>query len=172
MKISIIAVIAVGLIVGAALTVVFKPAPKAQPEVVAIDVPKKAVEPKTTSVLVELNDPEGTPADDVRILHYMTLNFITAVKEPNQPPLGMNEDFVKAFTGQNRYGDVFIPADHEAIKGGQFVDRWGTPYHFHARAPFAIDVRSAGPDKELFTDDDVISGQQLQAAETMLSKNS
>jgi len=132
----------------------------------------KPVERATTSVLVELNDPEGTVADDVRILRYMTLNFITAVKEPYQPPLGANEDFVKAFTGQNRYGDVFIPADHHAISGGQFIDRWGTPYHFHARAPDAIDVRSAGPDKVLFTDDDVTSGQQIQAAETMLSKNS
>lgn len=126
-----------------------------------------------TSVIVELNDPAGTPDDDVRILHFLAINFLTAVKEPYRPPLGLNEDFVKAFTGGNRYGDEFISDKHPTIKDGQIVDRWGTPYHFHPRAPGAIDVRSAGPDKVLFTDDDVTAGGSgQQVTENMLSKNS
>jgi len=107
-------------------------------------------------LITELHDPRGTASDDVRILHAMVGSFLTAVKEPYRPPLGINEDFARAFTGGNRYGDVFLATNHPSLNNrGQLVDRWGTPYHFHPRAADAIDVRSAGPDKTLFTDDDV-----------------
>ena len=109
-------------------------------------------------LVMELNDPSGAAADDVRILHAMVLDFLTAVKEPYRPPLGINEDFARALTGGNRFGDVFIASNHPAVNAaGQLVDRWDTPYHFHPRAPDAIDVRSAGPDRILFTPDDVVS---------------
>lgn len=95
---------------------------------------------------------------DVQELRSIVANFLTAVKEPYRPPLGINEDFARALSGGNRYGDVFLPNGHPSLNDrGQIVDRWGTPYHFHPRAPDAIDVRSAGPDLTLFTQDDLVS---------------
>jgi len=94
--------------------------------------------------------------NEVKAVHTLIVNFLTAVKEPYRPPLGDNEDFVKALTGGNRYGDVYIATNDPSINNqGQWVDRWGTPYHFHPRSADAIDVRSAGPDHQLFTPDDV-----------------
>ncbi len=102
--------------------------------------------------------PTEIPAiKEVKSVHALVVNFLTAVKEPYRPPLGDNEDVVQALTGGNRYGDVFIATNDPAVnERGQLVDRWGTPYHFHARSVDAIDVRSAGPDKILFSEDDVV----------------
>jgi len=119
--------------------------------------PEPPVVAEPLAVITEINDPQGTAADDVRILKEMVANFLSAVKEPYRPPLGINEDFAKAFTGGNRYGDVFLATNHPSLnEQGQLIDRWGTPYHFHPRAADAVDVRSAGPDRKLFTEDDVI----------------
>ena len=96
-------------------------------------------------------------AAEVRAVHTLVDNFLTAVKEPYRPPLGDNEDLVCALTGGNRYGDVFLATnDPHLNERGQLVDRWGTPYHVHPRAADAIDIRSAGPDRILFTPDDLM----------------
>jgi len=36
------------------------------------------------------------------------------------------------------------------------MDRWNTPYWFHANAATQVEIRSAGPDRNLFTADDLI----------------
>jgi len=38
---------------------------------------------------------------------------------------------------------------------GRLVDRWGTPYFFHPVSGEDMEIVSAGPDAELWTDDDV-----------------
>jgi hypothetical protein len=38
---------------------------------------------------------------------------------------------------------------------GQLVDRWGSPLFFHVRDVSRIDLRSAGPDREMWTADDL-----------------
>ena len=50
----------------------------------------------------------------------------------------------------------FLPDDNIALDSqGRLVDRWGTPLFFHALGNRRFDLRSAGPDKKLWTDDDV-----------------
>jgi hypothetical protein len=39
------------------------------------------------------------------------------------------------------------------------LDRFGTPYFFHPISETRIDVRSAGPDRKLWTEDDVWLGE-------------
>jgi hypothetical protein len=36
------------------------------------------------------------------------------------------------------------------------VDRWDTPYFFHQMSASHMEVRSAGPDKMLWTSDDIV----------------
>ncbi len=99
--------------------------------------------------------PGPSPDDDVRELHQAVGNFLTLVKDPYRPPVGDNEDIARALSGGNRLGEIFIATNDARLVDGKIVDRWGTPYWFHNRAPDAIDVRSAGPDRTLFTADDV-----------------
>ena len=101
------------------------------------------------------NESLSAASSDVRRLHLVLGNFLLAVKDPYRPPLGDNRDITRALTGANRRGLVMVKGDDAGIRDGQLVDRWGTPYWFHPRAPDVIDIVSAGPDRVLFTGDDL-----------------
>lgn len=71
-------------------------------------------------------------------------------------PIGDNADITAALTGtQGHKGRVF-PQNHRAIRNGQLIDRWGTPFWFHPNSSSQMEIRSGGPDKQMFTQDDVI----------------
>jgi hypothetical protein len=123
--------------------------------------PHSPISPSTQDATPTAEPPGPSPEEDVRALHQLVGNFLTAVKDPYRPPLGDNEDLARAMMGGNRYGHVFVPTNDARVVDGKIVDRWGTPYFFHNRAPDAIDVRSAGPDRALFTADDVTNSPPL-----------
>lgn len=102
--------------------------------------------------------PSTSPSSDLRLLHTALGNFLFAVKDPYRPPLGDNRDIARALTGHNRRGLVFVPTNDPSLRDGQLIDRWGTPYWFHPRSSEAIDIVSAGPDRKLFTADDLVVG--------------
>lgn len=104
------------------------------------------------------NDSERTAARaDIRKLDEQIFGLLLQLKDPYRPPLGDNTDITRALTGHNRRGVAAISTNDPSIVNDQLVDRWGTPYWFHPRAADAIDIVSAGPDRELFTDDDITS---------------
>lgn len=73
-------------------------------------------------------------------------------------PIGDNADITSALTGTQypgQKGRVF-PQQHRAVKGGQLVDRWGEPLWFHPNSGNSMEIRSAGPDRQMFTQDDVV----------------
>jgi hypothetical protein len=101
---------------------------------------------------------DGDGREDVRVLREITGAMLSSLKDNLRPPLGLNPDFAKVLRGENRLGLVFIPARHPAFgEDGRLLDRWGTPFHFHPVAPDRVDLRSAGPDRVLFTNDDFVA---------------
>ena len=40
---------------------------------------------------------------------------------------------------------------------GELVDPWGTPYFFHQLSGTEMEIHSAGPDKKMWTDDDLVA---------------
>ncbi len=69
-----------------------------------------------------------------------------------------NRQFVNALLGANAQKLPFIPRDHPRLNGdGEIIDAWGTPFFFHLISQASIEVRSAGPDRILFTNDDLIA---------------
>lgn len=104
-----------------------------------------------------LNAPDGDGERDVTVLRELTGAMLSALPEAGHPPLGSNEEFARALRGDNPTRSIFVPKDHAALDpAGRLVDRWGTPYHFHPRAPDWVEIRSAGPDRTLFTRDDFV----------------
>lgn len=100
-----------------------------------------------------LNAPDRTARDD---LHIVAEFIETYRKALGSNPIGQNEDITAALTGNfGQKGRVF-PPNSPVIREGQLVDRWGTPYWFHPESGTKMEIRSAGPDKDLFTADDVI----------------
>jgi hypothetical protein len=72
-------------------------------------------------------------------------------------PVGDNVEITAALTGRNRLHLVLIPPGHPALNAaGELCDRWGTPFFFHAESATRMGLRSAGPDRRLWTGDDVI----------------
>lgn len=99
---------------------------------------------------------EGTVQGDLTAMAEVLGNFALLVKGSDPLPLGANEELVAALRGKNAVGLEFVSGESAALnEKGQLVDRWGTPLFFHARARDEVDIRSAGPDREMWTGDDV-----------------
>jgi hypothetical protein len=117
------------------------------------------IDPTNQQLADALNAPGKTVHDDLQVLDQFIDLYRRAFKSGN--PTGENMDITAYLTGTanpKQPGRVF-PAKHNAIRQGQIVDRWGTPYCFHPLSAFKMEIRSAGPDRSLYTKDDVVINQ-------------
>lgn len=106
----------------------------------------------------ELNAPNGSAAQDVDILRQLIGQYLTALQRKPGPPIGDDHDLVHVLTGHNPLHLTVIPATHPAISPqGRLLDRFGTPYLVHPVSSHNYQIRSAGPDRKLFTLDDVVA---------------
>jgi hypothetical protein len=73
-------------------------------------------------------------------------------------PVGSNPEIAAALNGENPKQIKFIdPENGLRINGkGELVDPWGTPFFFHQLSATDMEVRSAGPDKIMWTADDLV----------------
>jgi hypothetical protein len=72
-------------------------------------------------------------------------------------PVGENSEITAALTGRNRLSYAFILPGSPAINSkGELCDRWGTPFFFHQLSGERMEIRSAGPDRKLWTPDDEV----------------
>lgn len=102
-----------------------------------------------------LHSPQGDSAGDLRIVQAVLEAFRTSFPAEGNPT-GSNAEITAALAGANRLRLVLVPKGHPAINAdGELCDRWGTPYFFHSESRRRTTVRSAGPDRRMWTDDDV-----------------
>lgn len=109
--------------------------------------------PLPPSILDDLNSAKTTPANDMRLLATLFHDYASVLKGM---PFGMHEEIVSALQGDNPRAIAFIPPGHPAVNAdGKIIDRWGEPYFFHVISSRAVEIISAGPDGQLFTQDDI-----------------
>jgi hypothetical protein len=102
-----------------------------------------------------LNSPTGDVHQDLRLVDQIFIAYRQALHTGN--PVGENSEITAALTGRNRLGFAFIPPDCAALDSkGELCDRWGTPFFFHQLSGEKMEIRSAGPDRRLWTADDVV----------------
>jgi hypothetical protein len=102
-----------------------------------------------------LNAPGGDVRTDLRIVDQIFSAYRSALRTGN--PVGENAEITAALRGSNRLGFAFIPAGHPAINAkGELCDRWGVPFFFHQISGEKMEIRSAGPDRTLWTADDAV----------------
>jgi hypothetical protein len=95
------------------------------------------------------------PEDDLHAMAHVFANFRLLAKGDSFR-LGANEEFAAALLGKNTAKEVFLSAPHACLNAkGQIIDRWGTALFFHVRDRDRVDIRSAGPDREMWTADDL-----------------
>ena len=96
------------------------------------------------------------PQNDLTLMSHLMDNSRLLLKSAADRPLSANEDWADFLRGKNSARERFLPDNHIALNTkGQLVDRWGTPLFFHALGGGRFDIRSAGPDRKLWTDDDI-----------------
>lgn len=74
-------------------------------------------------------------------------------------PVGVNSEITSQLNGHNPRQANFIrpEAGMRLNDQGELVDPWGTPYFFHQLSGAEMQIRSAGPDKIMWTADDLVT---------------
>jgi hypothetical protein len=73
-------------------------------------------------------------------------------------PVGTNPEITSQLSGENPKHINFITAQAgmRVNSDGELVDAWGTPYFFHQISGSEMEIHSAGPDKIMWTSDDLV----------------
>lgn len=72
-------------------------------------------------------------------------------------PEGTNAEIMRKVLGANNAHVHFdLPEGQSLNEKGELLDHWGTPYFFHQLSAKEMEIRSAGPDRKLYTSDDIV----------------
>ena len=74
-------------------------------------------------------------------------------------PVGDNAEITGQLNGSNPRHINFISAEAGMrLNGnGELIDAWGTPYFFHQLSTSDMEIHSAGPDRVMWTYDDIVA---------------
>lgn len=104
---------------------------------------------------IPLHAADTLPADD---LSHLEMLFSEYRKNHGGNPVGENDEITAALLGRNDKRLAYLPVQGSFLNDkGQLIDRWGTPYFFHALSGTHMEIHSAGPDRIMGTTDDVVS---------------
>lgn len=100
--------------------------------------------------------PVNLPGDTVLENVRSTLRNYGSMFDGN--PVGTNPEITAALDGDNPKGVHFLDAEKgmRVNNKGELVDPWGTPFFFHQLSGSETEIRSAGPDKQMWTADDLV----------------
>ncbi len=102
-------------------------------------------------------NPALAPENDVRMMAHMLTTFLTIRKNATDRPLSANGEWSAALRGLRSGTEAWI-SDKLPVFDSQhrLTDRWDTPLHFHSLGDQRWQIRSAGPDRELWNEDDIL----------------
>jgi hypothetical protein len=108
--------------------------------------------------------PEASPLPDrpgTQAVHGELENVGTVIRDYRNAlggnPVGTNSEITSALLGDNPKQTRFeVPPGSTLNEKGEMVDRWRTPYFFHQISGDQMEIRSAGPDRRMWTSDDVV----------------
>jgi len=108
-------------------------------------------------LLAGYGDPATPPIEDLRKIQHVATGYFSVIKDSARFPIGGNEDFAAALRGENPNREVFVRAGNPIFSpAGLLVDRWGSPVIVHPEAWRQLALRSAGPDRIPYNEDDLI----------------
>jgi hypothetical protein len=136
------------------------PAPSAGPAATAApggDLASRAASPNSApSAPGDTNEPPllppATVLDKARVVIH---NYHAAFGEN---PVGTNPEITAALSGKNPKSVNFVAESGLRVNAnGEMLDGYGTPFFFHQISGQEMEIRSAGPDRVMWTFDDVVT---------------
>ena len=98
----------------------------------------------------------SNPQQDIAQLSRALSNFLLTHKNASDRPLSANEEWSATLLGKRPSSPAWLSENSPLFDDKQrLIDRWHSPLHFHAIGRQQWEVRSSGPDKILFTADDL-----------------
>lgn len=102
--------------------------------------------------------PESTSLPPETILENVRTTIRQYASEFGENPVGTNPEITSALQGDNPKHINFLKQDGSRVNAkGELVDAWGTPYFFHQISGREMEIRSAGPDRIMYTGDDFVT---------------
>jgi hypothetical protein len=76
-------------------------------------------------------------------------------------PVGTNPEITSQMSGNNPKHLNFLRAEAgmRVNASGELIDPWGTPYFFHQLSGTVMEIHSAGPDRIMWTSDDLVRSE-------------
>jgi len=74
-------------------------------------------------------------------------------------PVGTNPEITRALNGENPK-QAHLLKEEAGLRinaKGELVDYWGTPFFFHQLSGTQMEIHSAGPDRQMWTTDDIVT---------------
>ena len=125
------------------------------PLVRTVPAPLRAASPAAAGGPVSRPEREIDGKAEIGKVQSMLRDFRTRMGEN---PVGSNAEIMKAVMGGNEVkARLGPPEGQELNEQGELLDHWGTPYFFHQLSKNSTEVRSAGPDRKMWTSDDLIT---------------
>jgi hypothetical protein len=101
---------------------------------------------------------ESTSLPAATVLENMRTTIRQYASAFGENPVGTNPEITTALDGENSKHINFLKQDGNRVNArGELVDIWGTPYFFHQISGHEMEIRSAGPDRVMYTPDDLIT---------------
>lgn len=98
----------------------------------------------------------SNPQQDIAQLSRVLSNFLLTHKNASDRPLSANEEWSATLLGKRPSSPAWLSENAPLFdEKKRLIDRWQSPLHFHAIGRQQWEVRSPGPDKILFTNDDL-----------------
>lgn len=126
------------------------------PDATSVAPPAAQVPPSSSVAVPETPELSSLPAQTVLDNMRITIRQYAAAFGEN--PVGTNPEITSALQGANPKQINFLKADGNRVNAqGELVDVWGTPYFFHQLSAHEMEIRSAGPDRVMYTGDDLVT---------------
>lgn len=111
------------------------------------------------ALLAGYGDPSTPPMEDMKKIHRVVTGYFSVIKDASRFPIGGNGDLAAALRGENPNREVFVKPGHRIFsQDGLLIDRWGSPLIVHPEAWKQLELRSAGPDRVPYNEDDLVIG--------------
>jgi hypothetical protein len=102
-----------------------------------------------------IGDPRVTPTKEIEALANILVSYSESIGA--LPTAEDNSRVMSQLRGANPAKRAWFPPEHPRVNNkGELLDAHGTPYNFHFESSQKVTLRSAGSDREFFTDDDLV----------------